>query len=253
MPKETQKTKSSTNAMRSTNKEGSHSASSSKPLNKNTPNATNHSSKTNAKIGESTAKQKEKKRSDEKATPFNNVNVSQLVNKYTKYAKTDEGMAVLFVKKYLRKANSRMWVDIVGIEAPKYYEIGYMQFKTVVCELFPRTAKPEYPPKSQYLTKEEYELVCRAIDWETAKKDVKEQKKRGVRGQRYRIEGVIYVNKKDRPPIFLQSAPDKIKALSNDVNNQSSSLWEEAYQYINPDYLEYDEFQYKIKKIEQLN
>jgi hypothetical protein len=175
-----------------------------------------------------------------------------LMNKYSKYAMSDKGKATLFVKKHLKKANNTVWIEIIEIDAPKHYEIGYMQFKTVVCELFPRTIKSQYPPKRQYPDKNDYNMICRAIDWETAEKDIKAQKRKGTKGIKYRIEGAIILNQKDRPPMFIKSAPDSIKALANDIKDKSSPAWEVAYKYLSPEYMDYDEYQYKIKKINKI-
>lgn len=180
------------------------------------------------------------------------IKMQALMNKYTKYAMSDKGKAEKFVRKHLKQANNKVWVEIIEIDAPKYYEIGYMQFKTVVCELYPRTTQPKYPPKSQYPDKDDYKLVCNAIEWETAQKDIRTQKRNGEKVVRYRIEGAVYLNAKDRPPMFVKSAPDYIKALANDVKDKSNSAWEEAYKYLNPEYMNYDEYKYKIRSIEKI-
>jgi hypothetical protein len=52
--------------------------------------------------------------------------------------------------------------------------------------------------------------------------------------------------------MFIKSAPDNIKALANDPNDHSSKLWVDAYQYYNMDFLDYDEFQYKIKSVVEI-
>ena len=181
------------------------------------------------------------------------IKMHSLMNKYTKYKMSDKGKAEMFVRKHLKQANNKVWVEIVEIDAPKYYEIGYLQFKTVVCELYSRTIQPQYPKRSQYPDKDDYKLACNAIEWETAQKDIRAQKRNGEKMARYRIEGAVYLNTKDKPPMFVKDAPDYIKALANDVKDKSSAAWEEAYKYLNPDYMGYDIYKYKIRKIERLD
>ena len=183
---------------------------------------------------------------------FDCIKLGILLNKYTKHMMTEKGKATLFVKKHLKKAKKGVWIEIVETDVPKCYEIGYLQFKTVVCNLYQQTIEPEYPPKAQFSDKDEYKRFCEAIDWETAQKDIRSQKRRGERGTRYIIEGAIILNTKNRPPMFIKSAPDRVKALANDIKDKSNPAWEEAYKYLNPEYLEYDEYKYKIKKIQEL-
>jgi hypothetical protein len=178
--------------------------------------------------------------------------INALVNKYTKYTQSDVYKAELFVRKYLKKANKNVLIHIISVDVPAYYSIGYLQYKTVECELFKRTEKPCYPPRSQFSAKD-YEWICRAIDWDTAQTDIKAQKKQQITGEKYKISGELYLNRSPRPPYFIKSAPDKIKALANDLDDHSSPLWDKAYQYFNADYLNYEEFLYKIRKIEKIN
>lgn len=180
------------------------------------------------------------------------IKMQVLLHKYSQYKMSDKGKAEMFVRKHLKAANKKMLVEIVEIDAPKYYEIGYMQFKTVICELYPKTMQSQYPPRSMYADKDDYKFVCNAIDWETAQKDIKRQKKNGCKRERYRIEGVVYLNTKDRPHMFLKHAPDHIKALANDVKDKSNAAWEQAYKYLNPEYMNYDVYKYKIKNVEKI-
>jgi hypothetical protein len=186
------------------------------------------------------------------ASLFEDAKTNKLVHKYTKYTSTREYKAQLFVKKYLKQAKKNVWIEIISVDAPEYYEFGYLQFKTVVCAIYEQTIQPEYPKKSAYLTAEDYELVCRAIEWDTAKKDIKTQQKKRMPATKFRIEGVVYLNKHNQPPYFIDSAPDTIKVLANNFEENKNSIWSKAFSYINPDFMDYDQFQYKIKKIQQI-
>ena len=243
-----------------------------KPATKNTKTSTTKSTAKSSKTKPSQQTSKQTKNTTKSSTKSNNkqhwieddiesdeyvdvvewMKMHALMNKYRKYATSPKGKAARFVKRHIKKANNKVWIDIIKIEAPKYYEVGYMQFKTVICELYPRTIQPEYPPRSQYSDKADYKMICKALDWETAQKDIRNQKRNGEEGVRYKIEGVMMLNDKPRPPMFSSEAPDYIKALANDINDKSSSAWEDAYKYLNPAWMDYDEFVYKIKKIEKI-
>ena len=179
------------------------------------------------------------------------LKIMALVNKYTKYTNTDEYKAEQFVRENLKQATKNTIVEIISIDAPKDYAIGYQQFKTVECAIYKRSIKPEYPAKAGFAAND-YELVCRAIDWDCAKTDIKTQKRKKVKCDKYKICGAMCLNREPRPPYFIKSAPDKIKALANDLNDRSNKLWDQAYKYFNMDYLDYDDFVYKIKSIEKL-
>ncbi|CAG37870.1 hypothetical protein [Desulfotalea psychrophila] len=106
----------------------------------------------------------------------------ELFRKYIEYASSDEALAVLFVKKELKKSAGH-WIDIVDYES--YHDICYedLEFKSVVCGLFKRAIKPNYPPKNHFVVngkfdEDIYYKSIRAITWETAQKDIRQQKTR---------------------------------------------------------------------------
>lgn len=175
------------------------------------------------------------------------------LEKYLQYASSEEAYAVLFVKKYLDQAEG-MWVDIIDMWYPYHYEPNTLQFKKVICEVFPRTIKPKYPPKSDFQNDEDYYLVCRAITYDVAHKDIETQRAKGVHGKKYEIEGVRYFdNKKKKPPFFIAAAPKEIKALAKNLNDRTNPLWDTAWKYVNPDYDNFDEYSYKIKSITNIS
>jgi hypothetical protein len=161
-------------------------------------------------------------------------------------------LATQFVQKCIKEANGKVWIRIIKAKAPKGYDTQQLQFKKVVFELFPQTIKPMYPKKSQYKDADLYNDVCNAINWKTATEDIKQQRKNGIKGKQFIIEGE-FVKKRSRKKIsmFIESAPSEIKALEFNEKRMSSPLWPKALRYINPDYLGRDDTKYKIIRIEE--
>ena len=174
------------------------------------------------------------------------------VDKYLAYAESDEAYAILFVKKYL-KSSIGCWVDIIDYHCPNHYEPNNLQFKKIVCDIFPRTIKPKYPKKEKFESNEDYYFVCRAITYDTAHNDINKQKRSGVKGKRFVVEGVRYLDKtKVRPPFFRSSAPKEIKALAKNLNDRTDPLWDKALLYINKDYVNFDPYNFKIIDIKRI-
>ena len=169
------------------------------------------------------------------------------IKKYLEYANSAEARAVLFVKKHLKQADNTVWVDILDCYAPAGYETEKLMFKYVSCELFPRKTTPRYPHRSQFKDEYDYITECRAITWETARKDINMLSLRGYIGRKYKISGVSYPKypnlkpgrtmiKPDPDKFFVESAPPEIKALAKNLNDRTDPLWEKAMQYISPLY-----------------
>lgn len=174
------------------------------------------------------------------------------LEKYLQYASSSEAYAVLFVRKYLNQAKG-MWVDIIHADYPRHYNLEKLQFKTVECELFPKTMHPKYPKRDKFQSDEDYYLVCRAITYDMAHRDIERQIDKGINGKEYRIEGVRYYDeKKKKPPYFISSAPNEIKALAKNLNDKTNPLWDMAEQYVNKDYINFDEYTYKVKSITRI-
>lgn len=148
-----------------------------------------------------------------------------------------------------------MWVDITDTDYSNHYNPNKLQFKKVKCELFLRTIKPKYPPKKDFQNDEDYYLVCRAVTYNTALKDIEKQRRKGIRGKKYIIEGVRYFDKKKkRPSYFIESASKEIKELEKHLNDndKTNPLWDEAVRYINEDYYKFDNYSYKITNIKRI-
>jgi hypothetical protein len=171
----------------------------------------------------------------------------KLFKKYLEYANTEEAFAVLFVKKHLARAKGH-WVDIVDC---RRYEMSSdnLHFRFVVGGLYKRKLQPQYPPKSAYTINEkfderEYYLMIRAITWETAHRDIEQQKSKNVAALNFKITGVSYDKNQNNKNYFRDDAPPEIKALEKDLNDYTNPLWDKAEQYVNE-----PEFVYKIKQI----
>ena len=171
----------------------------------------------------------------------------KLLKKYLEYANTQEAFAVLFVKKHLAQAKGH-WVDIVDC---RRYEMSSdnLHFRFVKGGLYRRTIQPQYPSKSAYTSdgkfdERGYYSMIRAITWETAHKDIEQQKSKNVAASKFKITGVSYDKNRSNKDYFRDDALSEIKALAKDLYDRTNPLWDEAMQYVNE-----PEFVYKIKKV----
>lgn len=171
----------------------------------------------------------------------------KLLKKYLRYAKTDEAFAVLFVKKHLAQAKGH-WADIVDC---RRYEMSLdnLHFRFVAGDLYKRKIQPQYPSKSEYtingkFDERMYYLMTRAITWETAHKDIEQQKSKKVASRKFKITGISYDRNRSEKGFFQKDAPPEIKALANNINDRTNPLWDRALQYAKK-----PEFVYEIKKV----
>lgn len=171
----------------------------------------------------------------------------KLLKKYLKYANTQESFAVLFVKKNLAQAKG-YWIDIVDC---RRYEMSSdnLHFRFVVGGLYKRKIQPQYPSKSEYtingkFDERRYYLMVRAITWETAHKDIEQQKQKNIASRKFKITGISYDKNRSNKDFFREDAPSAIKALANNLNDRTNPLWNYALQYANR-----PEFVYEIKKV----
>jgi hypothetical protein len=182
------------------------------------------------------------------------------IEKYLKYANTEESFAVLFVKKYLNSSLNH-WIDIV--ESDYYnsfysYDLSDLEFRYVICDLYNRKIKPKYPPKDDFIVngnfdQERYYLVVRSITWETAHRDIDEQINKKNDGKRYKITGIRYrvhnALKKIESLFEDNNIPSHIKSLK-EVLSPNDPLWEKVIKYYDPKFEQ--EYSYKITKIIRL-
>ena len=170
-----------------------------------------------------------------------------LLKKYLEYSVTEEAVAVLFVKKYLNKAKGH-WVDISDC---RRYEMSddKLHFRFANGSLYKRKIKPKYPPKSSFtvngkFNEQDYYLAVRAITWETAHRDIEQQKNKKVNAIQFQITGVSYRKNRNKDNYFRSDAPPEIKALAKNLADRTNPLWERALAYADE-----SDFVYKIKKI----
>ncbi|OLQ72297.1 hypothetical protein BIT28_24495 [Photobacterium proteolyticum] len=172
----------------------------------------------------------------------------KLLSKYLEYAVTEEALAVLFVKNNLNKAKG-YWVDISDC---RRYEMSEddLHFRFVNGGLYKRKIKPKYPPKSAFTVngkfkEREYYLAIRAITWETAHRDIEQQKRKRVKAVNFKITGVSYDKNRGNKNYFRSDAPQEIKSLADNLSDRTNPLWDRAMAYVNE-----PEFVYKIKQIQ---
>lgn len=171
-----------------------------------------------------------------------------LLRKYREYANSEDALAVLFVKKNLPQAKDH-WIDIA--DCRRYEMSPYdLHFRFVLGGLYTRKIRPEYPPRSAFTNNGEFDerrylFLARAITWETAHKDITQQKSKNVSASEFKITGVSYDKNRDCKSFFRDDAPAEIKALANDLADRTNPLWERALRYANkPDFV------YKIKRVD---
>jgi hypothetical protein len=175
----------------------------------------------------------------------------KLLEMYLQYASTAESVAVLFVKKYLDQAKGH-WVDILEYERYEMSEDD-LHFRYVICGLYKRNIRPAYPPKSDFMRNAKFDertyyLHVRAITWETAHRDIAQQKSQERSFEKYKITGVSYDKNRGNMSYFRDDAPLEVKALEKNITDRRNPVWDYASNYINK-----PEFIYKIKSIERLD
>lgn len=165
----------------------------------------------------------------------------KLLEEYRRYITSDEGRAVLFVKKYLNASKDK-WIDILSYDEDWHYDHHSLQYKKVVCELFTKKMRPKYNEVNADLGK--YSRDNRYITWVTARTDIDNQRSKGIKGPCYEIVGRL-IKTKSR---FVDDAPAEIKALEKNPNDKTNPLWDIAVKK----YMRESEYDYVIKYIKRL-
>lgn len=86
--------------------------------------------------------------------------------------------------------------------------------------------------------------MIRAVTWETAHKDIEQQKSKNVVSRNFKITGISYDKNRGNKDFFREDAPPEIKALAKNLYDRTDPLWGRALQYANE-----PEFVYEIKKV----
>lgn len=170
----------------------------------------------------------------------------KLLKKYREYANTEEAFSILFVKNHLVEAKGH-WIDIDDYQR---YEMSSnnLHFRFVIGGLYKRKIRPNYPSKSAFTSggkfdEHRYYLMARAITWETAYKDIEQQKAKKVAALKFKITGVSYDKNRSNKNYFRDDAPPEIKALAKNLLDRTNPLWDNAERYANR-----PKFVYKIKQ-----
>lgn len=170
------------------------------------------------------------------------IDIDKLIREYEYYEKTEEALAVLFVKKYLSCSKGK-WIDIVDIKPSRYFEPRDLEFRGVLCELFNKKITPKYPERNKLKDPDQYLRACRAITWNTAHEDIERQRSKGVHGEKFIITGIKYNANKNKS-FFVDAAPPEIKELEKNVNDRTDPRWDYALRYRRP-----EKWIFKIKSI----
>jgi len=172
---------------------------------------------------------------------------NKLLKKYLEYANSEDAFAVLFVKKHLPQAKGH-WVDIFTSER---YERSSdkLHFRFVAGRLYKRRIQPKYPPKDAYIIdgkfdEHRYYQMARAITWDTAHKDIEQQKSKKVTPLRFNMKGVCYDKIRSSEDFFRDDAPPEIMALAKNLHDRTNPMWDKAIRYIRG-----PELVYEIKQI----
>ncbi|MFO0871723.1 MAG: hypothetical protein U0935_22595 [Pirellulales bacterium] len=173
---------------------------------------------------------------------------AKLLDKYLEYARSEEACAVLFVRMHVPQADGH-WVDVVDCRT---YEKSPdpLHFRFVLGGLYKKRLKPQYPSKSDYtgeggFREQDYYLAMRAITWDTAQRDIEQQKSRRVKAIEFKITGVSYDKNRDCKGRFRDGTPAKFMDLAANPNDRTDPRWAQAVHYLlGP------EFVYKIKQVD---
>jgi hypothetical protein len=99
---------------------------------------------------------------------------------YISYLENGESVAVLIARDMARNVpTAGRWVDVTETKGWKRDD-GRWNFSQIVVELFPRRLHPDYPEGISDGNK-------KYITWKTAHEDIEQQRRSGVRGEKYRI------------------------------------------------------------------
>lgn len=116
-------------------------------------------------------------------------NKKQYDSAYISYVKNGDSAAVYITRDIAKKVpTGGMWIDVVSINK-KGRTDNRWDFNYFIVELFPRKTKPVYPKNASDDEK-------KYITWQTAHKDIDEQRKKGYKGAKYKIcPRLININK----------------------------------------------------------
>lgn len=141
---------------------------------------------------------------------------------------SQEARLVEMVRKNVLAARGN-WVDILSYDEMKGRFAFDVEFKMLEFELFPKRLHPKLPKREIGQSKAAYSDVVRRIVWETAHKDINEQRAEGVVGKRYCLKARLV--KPSAEEFFVDDAPTEIKALAANLADRTDPLWDVALEY----------------------
>ena len=99
---------------------------------------------------------------------------------YIGYLESGESVAVFIARDLARNVpTAGRWIDVTETDGRKRND-GRWDFSQIVVELFPRRLRPKYPENISDGDK-------KYITWKTAHEDIGQQRRSGIRGEKYRI------------------------------------------------------------------
>lgn len=134
-----------------------------------------------------------------------NTIYKELLKDYNNYSHSEEAVVVYLVRNYVDKLETKSkWIDVVdyhawGIRGEK------RAFNYFIIELFHREINPTYPNEKEYLNKNEYARICKALTWEASHTDIDQQREKGKRGPMYLV--ICPVRNKNRGKMFKKAFP----------------------------------------------
>lgn len=162
---------------------------------------------------------------------------------YISYVESGESAAVFITRDIADEINTKgKWIDVIDLDT--FDKQGRKAFNYFIVELFDRKIRPVYPEKADDDTK-------KYITWQTAHKDINEQRSRGIRGPKYIVLSHLYNKNKGTyrtikavwNKTFEQWVPEKWYSTS-------SCEYRDKKVYVPP---HKDDWQYKVQAVQKVN
>lgn len=122
-------------------------------------------------------------------------------SEYISYIENGESAAVFIIRDVVKAIDTtNKWIDVIDLKGFKNPNLKW-NFSEITVELFPRKSKPFYPKNAS-----DYEK--KYITWQTAQKDISEQRNNGYRGQKFLVYPKL-VNKNKGKTITVEKVWNK--------------------------------------------
>lgn len=162
-------------------------------------------------------------------------------DEYFEALRSEQAKAIAFTRKYLSQAKGH-WVDMLAFrecvnypdDKEKKFAKKNPNYELILCELFEKKILPEYPSEDDFIDEYEYYRAVRKITWETANKDIEQQRLQGIKPPRFKMIG--HYEERKNNGYFRDDAPPEIKALERNINDRTNPLWDIAHRYLNKNF-----------------